>query len=63
MYKLLRLFLAWIALLALQVQCTRLRAQEQWSADGNAYYEFSDEGIKLVHLLDAKKSSTFLSAE
>ncbi len=63
MYKLLRLFLAWIALLALQVQCTRLRAQEQWSADGNAYYEFSDAGIKLVHLLDAKKSSTFLAAE
>ncbi|PVH27098.1 S9 family peptidase [Sphingobacterium corticibacter] len=63
MYKLLRLFLAWIALLALQVQCTRLRAQEQWSADGNAYYEFSDAGIKLVHLLDVKKSSTFLAAE
>ncbi|MCL7986733.1 S9 family peptidase [Sphingobacterium sp. lm-10] len=40
-----------------------LHAQEQWSADGNAYYEFSEEGIQLVHLLDAKKSTTYLTAE
>ncbi|MFD2744641.1 MULTISPECIES: S9 family peptidase [Sphingobacterium] len=61
MYKLLHLFLAFIALFVFKF--THLSAQEQWSADGNAYYEFSDEGIKLVHLLDAKKSSTFLAAE
>ncbi|GGH26511.1 S9 family peptidase [Sphingobacterium alkalisoli] len=38
------------------------QAQQQWTADGNAYYSFSENGIEVIHLLEQGKRETFLSS-
>lgn len=63
MYKPFRLARLFVAGLAALLSFQSANAQEQWSSDGNAYYEFSPEGIKLVHLLDESKSSTYIKSE
>lgn len=54
-----RTFLLLICLLALQ----HSHAQIQWTADGNSYYTFSQNGIEIVRLLHEDKNEVFLSGE
>lgn len=38
------------------------KSQTQWTADGNAYYHFSKEGIEVINLLSPDKKEFFLTA-
>lgn len=48
-------------LLAFSMQ--RVQGQIQWTPDGNGYYSFSEQGVKIVNLLDPTKSSVFLTQQ